>query len=59
MVFLSLKIDFVFANIAYTDEMQRSVAFRLDLHCLQKYPLFMGFQSSPLTFLTATTKQTT
>ena len=42
VVFLSLKIDFIFANRADPDEMLHNAAFHLGLHCLQKY-LFMGF----------------
>ena len=33
-MFLSLKIDFVLANSADSDEMQHYVAFYLGLHCL-------------------------
>ena len=34
IAFLSLKIDFVFANSADPDEMQHYAAFHLGLHCL-------------------------
>ena len=34
IIFLSLKMDFVIANIADTDEMPLYAAFHLDLHCL-------------------------
>ena len=42
--FLSLKIDFVLASFADSDEMLHFVTFHLSLHCLQKYK-FSGFQS--------------
>ena len=41
ILFLSLKIDFILANSADTDEMPHHAAFHLGLHCLPKYP-FMG-----------------
>ena len=44
IVFLFLKIDLVLANSTDPDEMHHSVAFHLDLHCLQKY-LFWCWQS--------------
>ena len=36
MAFLSLKNGFVKANSADPDEIPRSAAFHLDLHCLLK-----------------------
>ena len=48
IVCLSLNINFVFANIAYTDEMQRSVAFCLGLH--------PSINRVNITFLIVTTK---
>ena len=45
IVFISLKIDFVFAKSADPDEMQHNAAFHLGLHCLRKYP-FRGFLST-------------
>ena len=36
---------FTFTNIVDPDEMPRSVAFHLGLHCLQKY-LFRGYQNT-------------
>ena len=38
ILFLSLKIDFVQANIADADEMPHYAVFYLGLHCLPKYP---------------------
>ena len=38
-IFLSLKIDFVFANNENLDEMPHYAAFHLGLYCLSKYPL--------------------
>ena len=38
IVFLSMKIYFVFANSADPDEMPHDAAFHLDFHCLPKYP---------------------
>ena len=43
IIFLSLKIGFVLANSAYSDEMPQYAAFHMGLHCLLKY-LFRGFQ---------------
>ena len=43
-VFLPLKINFIIANSAETDEMPHYVAFHLGLHCLPKY-LFTGIQN--------------
>ena len=37
IVFLSLKIVFVFANGVDPDEMPHYAAFHLGLHCLPKY----------------------
>ena len=34
IVFISLKIDFIFANSADSDEMSPCAAFHLGLHCL-------------------------
>ena len=45
IVFICLKIDFVFANSADPDEMLHYAAFHLGLHCLPKYP-FRGFWST-------------
>ena len=42
---ISLVIDMVLAIRADPDEMSRSVAFYLGIHCLQKYP-FKVFQST-------------
>ena len=42
---ISLVIDLVLANSADPDEMPRSVAFYLGIHCLQTYP-FKVFQST-------------
>ena len=42
-VLQSLKIIFILANSADTDEMPHLAAFHLCLHCLSKYPL-RGFQ---------------
>ena len=36
-VFLSLKVVFILANSADTDEMQHFAAFHMGLHCLPKY----------------------
>ena len=41
VVFLSLKINFVLANSADSDEMPPCVAFHLGIHCLQKYPFMV------------------
>ena len=40
IVFISLKLDFIFAKSAYPDEMLRNAAFHLGLHCLPKYPFW-------------------
>ena len=42
IVFLSLRIFFVFADSGDPDEMPHNVAFHLGLNCFSKY-LFMGF----------------
>ena len=47
IVFLSLKIDFVFASSTDPDEMPHYTAFHLALHCLLKYP-FRGLQSTKI-----------
>ena len=44
IVFLSLNINFVWANSADPDEMQLYGAFHQGLHCLPKYPI-RGFWS--------------
>ena len=36
-IFLSLKIDFIIANIADPDEIPQYAAFHLSIHCLPKY----------------------
>ena len=38
VLFLSLKIVIIIANIVDPDEMQHHAAFHLGLHCLPKYP---------------------
>ena len=38
-VFLSLKVVFILANSADTDEMQHHAVFYLSLHCLPKNPI--------------------
>ena len=45
IVFLSLKIIFILANIVDPDEMPHEVAFHLGLHNLSKYP-FKGFPNT-------------
>ena len=42
IIFLSLKINLVFANSADTDEKPHYAAFHQGLHCMQKFP-FSGF----------------
>ena len=42
IVFLSLKVEFGFANSADADEMPHCASFHLCPHCLPKY-LFRGF----------------
>ena len=37
IVLFCLKIIFIFTNSVDSDEMQHYAAFRLSLHCLQKY----------------------
>ena len=44
-VFLSVKIAFILANSAYTDEMPPYAAFHLGHHCLLKY-LFAIIQNA-------------
>ena len=48
MAFLSLKNGFVLANSADPDEMPRSAAFHLSLHCLQNYPVYKSVNWSLL-----------
>ena len=43
-IFLSLKIVFILATSADSDDMPPYAAFHLGLHCLQKY-LFTGIQN--------------
>ena len=38
-MFLSLKIEFIFANIADPDAMPTYAAFYQGFHCFPKYPL--------------------
>ena len=37
IAFISLKVDFVFANSAGPDKMPHNASFNLATHCLQKY----------------------
>ena len=45
IAYLSLKIDFVIANSANSDELSHSAAFHLGLYCLSIYQ-FRGFWST-------------
>ena len=46
IIFLSLKISYVFPNSADPDEMQHYAAFHLGLHCLPRYPFIRDFWST-------------
>ena len=45
-IFLSLKIVFILANIADSDEVPHYAAFHLGLHCLPKYCLPVGLHQT-------------
>ena len=44
LLFMSLKIVFILANSADSDEMPHYAAFHLGLHCLTKYLLFLSLK---------------